>query len=57
MEERDALLRQVVALNKKVEELKKSLREDAPSQSVLRPPQDTKRRDRSGGGQTSGRVQ
>ncbi|XP_040028734.2 uncharacterized protein LOC120817039 isoform X1 [Gasterosteus aculeatus] len=47
MEERDALLRQVVALNKKVEELKKSLREDAPSRSVLRPPQDTKRRDSS----------
>ncbi|KAM8908059.1 uncharacterized protein AB9W97_005614 [Spinachia spinachia] len=44
-EERDALLRQVVALNEKAAKRKKSSRPDAPAQRALRRlPQDTKRR-------------
>ncbi|XP_037636510.1 protein Daple isoform X2 [Sebastes umbrosus] len=42
MEERDALLQQVVLLKKKAEKLKKSLHDDSPTQSVLCPLQDTK---------------
>ncbi|XP_068571436.1 hyaluronan mediated motility receptor-like isoform X2 [Cebidichthys violaceus] len=45
MEERDALLRQVITLKKKAEKLKKSLHEDGPTQSVLCPLQDAKRCD------------
>ncbi|XP_075961437.1 uncharacterized protein LOC142964799 isoform X3 [Anarhichas minor] len=45
MEERDALLRQVIMLKKKAEKLKKSLHEDSPAQGVLFPLQDTKRCD------------
>ncbi|XP_075961436.1 uncharacterized protein LOC142964799 isoform X2 [Anarhichas minor] len=47
MEERDALLRQVIMLKKKAEKLKKSLHEDSPAQGVLFPLQDTKRCDSS----------
>ncbi|XP_054453119.1 uncharacterized protein LOC129089779 [Anoplopoma fimbria] len=47
MEERDALLGQVITLKKKAEKLKKSLHEDGPTQSVLCPLQDTKHRDSS----------
>ncbi|XP_049441394.1 FYVE and coiled-coil domain-containing protein 1 isoform X2 [Epinephelus fuscoguttatus] len=42
MEERDALLRQVIMLKKKAEKLQKSLHDDNPTQNVLCPLQDTK---------------
>lgn len=42
MEERDALLRQVIMLKKKAEKLQKSLHDDSPTQNVLYPLQDTK---------------
>ncbi|KAM6952936.1 uncharacterized protein PEZ65_016423 [Lycodopsis pacificus] len=45
MEERDALLRQVITLKKKAGKLKKSLHEGSPAQGVLCPLQDTKRCD------------
>ncbi|XP_029297090.1 uncharacterized protein LOC115014408 isoform X2 [Cottoperca gobio] len=41
MEERDALLRQVIMLKKKAQKLKKSLDDDGPTQSVLCPLQDS----------------
>ncbi|XP_051276676.1 disks large homolog 5 isoform X2 [Dicentrarchus labrax] len=41
MEEREALLRQVIMLEKKAEKLKKSLHDDSPPKSVLCPLQDT----------------